>query len=172
MSSPLAQQLFSHRFIREAARPMHLFFMATGVPLMVTSPATIKVTNSMWISSKRLESLFWLWTAFWVILNTHSEFYIFFRRAVKDTFKSLSRIDQLTGSELTEHFTSALIRSTSFLTETSTHYMLVLTIRSTLTRFCFALEPVDHLLGRPPLTTVRKGSLAALAFILYTVYHL
>lgn len=79
------------------------------------------------------------------------------------------RADNLTGKVLTENFTLTLVRSTAFVTETITHYLLVLNIRSTLTRFCLDLEPVDHLLGRPSLTGVRKGSAAALAFILYTV---
>lgn len=148
------------RFLREAARPLQLFLLVIGVPLVGTSSTTTTITKKI---------LFWLWSAFWFILMTQSGIYMVNRRVVVVAFQAMSRIDQLTGSELTENFISALFWSTSFLTETSTHLILVLTIRSTLTRFCLALEPIDRQLGQPTLTCVRKGSLAALVFIFYTV---
>jgi len=170
--SPLRQKTFSHRFLREAARPLQLVLLAIGVPLMVSSPATITVThnNNTKRSVLARKIIFCLWSAFLLILNSQSEIYIFIRRAVKLAFEALLRNDPVSGILWTENFTAALIRSTAFVTETSTHYILVLSIRSILTRFCVALEPIDHLLGHPRLTGIRKGSLAALAFILYTVF--
>ena len=167
--SPQQETNISDRFLREAARPLQLFLLATGVPFMVNSPTITTPSNNKWSLTRTI--VFWSWSAFWLILNTQSGIDIFSRRVIKIVFQALFRQDQLTGSELTEKFTSTLFWSTSFLFETSTHYMLVLTIRSTLTRFCLALEPIDRLLGSPSLTGVRKGSLYALGFILYTVYE-
>ena len=157
----------SDRFLREAARPLQLFLLAIGVPFVVTSPVFAAISNGKWILTRKI--LFWLWSAFWLILNFQSGIYIFIHRVIMRAFKALLRMDQLTGSELTESFTSALFWSTSLLAETSTHFILVLTIRSTLTRFCLALEPIDQRLGHPTLSGVRKGSIATLAFIFYKV---
>lgn len=168
--SDLQKKHISDIFLRGAARPLQLFLLATGVPLMVTSPTVTTISNNKWSLAKKI--LFGLWSAFWLMLNIQSGIYTFVRRAINISFQALSRVDKLSGSELTENFTTALFSSTSFLVETSTHFMLVLTIRSTLTRFCFALEPIDRLLGSPSLTGVRRGSLAALAFIFYTVYQI
>lgn len=157
----------SDRFLRKAARPLQLFLLTIGVPLTSLSSVNTAISNDKWILTRKI--FFRLWSAFWLILSAQSGMYMFYHRVIIRAFKVLLRIDQLTGTELTENFTLVLFWSTSFLAETSTHFMLVLTIGSTLTRFCLALEPIDQRLGHPTLTGVRKSSLAALAFILYTV---
>lgn len=137
---------------------------------MATPPKTFSINDNRKCSSSTRKIFFCLWIVFWLILNTQSGAYMFIHRVVVVAFQVIGA-NNLTSKVLTETFTLTLIRSTSFVTETSTHFMLVLTIRSTLTRFCLYLEPIDHLLGRPPLTGVRKSSVAALAFIFYTVYQ-
>jgi len=168
--SPKQGKNISDRFLREAARPLHFFVLAIGVPFMVTSPViTTAMSNDKWILTRQI--LFWLWSSFWLILNFQSGMYMFIHRVIMGAFKALLRMDQLTGSELTENFTLALFWSTSLLAETSTHFMLVLTIRSICTRFCLALEQIDQQLGQPTLTGVRNRSLAALAFIFSRVQY-
>lgn len=164
------QQQFPDRFLREAVRPIRLFLLTIGVPLMVTSPGTIPIKTNKKCSYSIRKILFFLWIVFWFMLHTQSGVYMFIRRIVIVALEVLKK-DNLNGKVLTETFTLTLVRSTAFVTETSTHYILVLIIRSTLTRFCFALEPIDLILGRPPLIDVRKSSLASLAFIFYTVYQ-
>jgi len=51
----------------------------------------------------------------------------------------------------------------------TTHLMLYITIKSTMTSFWDALKPVNRLLGRQEFSSIRKGSIFALIWIVIVV---
>ena len=74
--------------------------------------------------------------------------------------KGFSRMDAL----------SKFVETTSsFFCGSFTYVMLAATARTTITQFCASLERIDCLAVRPDLTSLRRHSIVALVWILFTV---
>lgn len=146
------------RFIL-SIRPAYLFLKATGVDL-IDLEADGSWTKKRWIKNA--------WSCFWLLLNTLSGIYIFFRRGIQPILNVIFTSGHI-REKVSWTLTAALMRATTFLFETTTHYILVLSIRPTLDRFFIALDPVDARLGRPHLSDVRRLATASVLFTVLTV---
>lgn len=144
--------------------PVDRFFRFTGLELLGTDdPSEEK-------SKKRKWNTFWI--VFWLLFNTESGIYIFFKRATLHIFNLLFAFEELRKhGKLTEDINAALMRLAAFVFETSTHFVLVLTIRPTLKRLIDTLEPVDRHLGRPDLSAINRCSKASVVLSLWTVKY-
>lgn len=147
------------------ARPVDIFLKAAGVYLFLPDTAEgLQISSIAW-----KEKFPFLWSGFWLVLNTQSSFYIFLRRGYGHVYKILFNSKLLIGGKLTDELTGALMRLSVFVFETSIHYMLVLSIQRIFKRFFSILEPVYHYLGHPELSQIRCYSKACLTFTIWTV---
>ncbi len=108
----------------------------------------------------------WIWGGFWLFSDTQSGIFIAIRRKTLEKLIALfsSSAQLLIDGQLMDHLNDALMSSSDFFFENGIHYILVWTIRSTLSRFFYALEPVDARLRRPKLDIIEPCSIACLMF--------
>lgn len=127
------------------ARPVNVFLKAVGVYLFLPDASKGSSETMSSISYWKGKFLF-AWSRFWLLLNTQSGCYIFFRRGYAGhVYKILFDSKLLIGGKLTDELTGALMRLSVFiLLETLVHYMLVLSIQGTFQRFFGTLEPFYH----------------------------
>ncbi len=148
----------SDRFIH-SIRYVNEFLKMTGVDLI---PRNLTKKNLI----RR-----WIWSGFWMLLNTQSGIFIIIRRKSVEMIITLlsSSALLLSDGRLTDHLNEAIMRFSTFIFETFTHYDLVWSIRPILRRFFDKLAFIDAELGRPSLSSIRDLSIASLVFTLLIV---
>lgn len=151
-----------HRFLH-SIRYVDLLLRATGVNLLQRNP-----------KQKYLMVWQWIWSIFWLLLNTQSGILVLIHRRVLNAWIRL--FSSYSGELLSErqfiiYLVEIMMRLTTFISETLTHYALVLTISSTLKRFFMILEPVDLQLGRPCLSSIRRYSIGSMIFTAWIVFY-
>lgn len=157
----LLRQQFCH-----SARAFVVFLNCTGVYLFYPD---LKAPASSQNTLKLKKLLQWIWSWFWLLLNTQSGLFIFARRGYKYVFNILFDSKLLVGGMLTEQLNGAIMRVSALTFETLTHYMLIFSIRPTMRRFFVTLEPVYRELRSPDLLRVRLLSNICLIFTIWTV---
>lgn len=149
------------RFL-SSIHPVDFILRATGVHLIGPQ------TNS---SGKCAAYRQWIWSFFWLLMNTQSGIFILIRRGVLNDLVELFSLAQLLNNvKLTERLITTLMRLTTFICETLTHWILVLTVSSTLSTFLKTLEQVDCELGRPCLSSIRQYSIGSIIFTAWIVF--
>lgn len=108
----------------------------------------------------------WIWSGFWLFLDTQSGIFIASRRKTTEKLIALfsSSAQLLMDGRLMDHLSDAVMSLSDFFFENGIHYILVLTIQPALTRFFYALEPVDARLRRPKLAIIQLYSNMCLIF--------
>ncbi len=96
-----------------------------------------------------------------------SGIFILIRRGVVNDLVELFSLAQLNNVKLT-----TLMRLTTFICETLTHWILVLTISPTLSTFLKTLEQVYCKLGRPCLSSIRQYSIGSFIFTTWIVLYI
>lgn len=116
----------------------------------------------------------WIWSGFWLFSDTESGIFIAIRRKTLEKLIALfsSSAQLLIDGQLMDHLNDALMSLSDFFFENGIHYILVCTIRSSLTRFFDALEPVDTRLRRPKLNIIEFYSIACLIFTALIVRYI
>lgn len=147
------RDLLAVRFLN-SIRDVAIFLKITGVDLVHQ-----KGTNTTMMK-------YWIWSGFWLLLNTQSGIFIIIRRRVLELLIALlsSSAQLLSEGRLTDHLNEVTFRISAFIFETLTHYVLVWRIRPTLRSLIEVLEHVDLKLGRPNLSPVWQNSIAGLIF--------
>lgn len=151
--------MLRQRFL-QSIKHLDAFLKVVGVDLV--HPESLDIPISKWQWRRKL-----IWSAFWLFLNTQSGIFMIIRRGTFDEIIKLFSVKE--NGLLADNLNAAIMRISTLVFETLTHYALVINIRPTLNHFFTALEPIDARLGRPFLPSVRLYSIACLIFTAWIV---
>lgn len=141
------------RFLH-AIRYVDIFLKFTGVDLVYHK------------EKRSFKALRWVWRGLWLFLDTQCGIFITIRKNTTEKLIALfsSSAQLLIDGKLMDHLNDALMRLSDLIFETSTHFVLVWTIRPTMSRFFNALEPIDAWLNRPSFYSIWMYSIVCCIF--------
>ena len=121
-------------------------------------------------SSKCENLLIKLCSWFWILVSIQNYAYLLILRSVFAAMTCLiASNENSSGSQLMSEMIFVIRQLGVPFFKFTTHLMLYITIKSTMRSFWDALKPVNRLLSRQEFSSIRKGSIFALIWIVIVV---
>ncbi len=149
-------QILKRRFIR-AIVPFDILLKTIGICLHLQSPFQFQK-----------QFAFFSWSCICFIISFQAGLQIFIEIGLSNICHAFSPYNKGYPSRM-DAFSKFVETTSSFLCGSLTYLVLTVTARKTMTQFCNSLDRIDYLAKRPNLASLRRLSMVAVIWILFTV---